>query len=262
VNGAHWLRVTSLAGPALIAGLGAAWRAAWRAAGLAALLAACAMTPPPEPAAAARPASADAQWARRYAALAATGGTMIRLDPQRSSVRIRVFRGGRAPTLGHNHVLAAPEFTGYFFLPAAGPSGAQFDVEFPLDRLALDDPQMRARLGPAFAAELTPGDVANTRAHMLGDDNLQADRYPYIRIHSQGVTGEGERFAARIAVEMHGQSRDLTLPLVVEGLPRQIRASGAFVLRQSDFGVHPYSALGGLIAVQDDVLVEFTLAGG
>ncbi len=225
------------------------------------LVAACTVVAPQAPADATRSGSADSVLSSRYAALGASGGTVLRLDPQRSTVRILVFRGGRAPSLGHNHVLTAPDFSGYFFLPAAGPAGAQFDLEFALDRLALDDPQLRAQLGAPFAAELTPGDIANTRAHMLGDDNLQADRYPYIRIHGLAVTGEGDHFAVSAAVEMHGQSRVLTLPVVVAGLPRQVRASGAFVLRQSDFGVHPYSALGGFIAVQDEILVEFTLVG-
>lgn len=229
------------------------------------VLAACAATPPaPMAPASATVAeqSAEAQWQARYAALAGDGGTVLRLDPQRSSVRIEVFRGGRAARLGHNHVLAAPEFTGFVFLPAAGTAGAQFDLEFRLDRLAIDDPQARARLGPAFAAELTAGDIANTRAHMLGEDNLQAQRYPFVRIHGAHITGEGSRLAADVDIEMHGQRRSISVPLEVEGLPRQVRASGAFVLRQSDFGVHPYSALGGLIAVEDAVIVDFTLVGG
>ena len=225
------------------------------------LVAACAIAPPREPALAAGLQSADAQWSTRYAALAADGGTLLRIDPRRSSIRMLVYRGGRGARLGHNHVLTAPEFIGFFFMPASGPSGAQFDLEFRLDRLSLDDPQQRGRLGPAFAAELTPGDIANTRAHMLGEDNLQADRFPYVRIHSTGVTGEDEHFAVSVEIEMHGQRKSMTLPLAVDGLPRRIRARGEFVLRQSDFGVHPYSALGGLIAVQDDVLVEFTLVG-
>jgi len=235
---------------------------AWALVLLAVMVAACTSVAPPAPAEATRSGSADPAWSSRYAALAATGGTVLRIDPQRSQIRILVFRGGRAPSLGHNHVLTAPEFSGYFFLPANGPAGAQFDLEFALDRLALDDPQLRKQLGAPFSAELTPGDIANTRAHMLGEDNLQAERYPYVRIHGLTVTGEGNHFAVSAAVELHGQSRVMTLPLVVEGLPGQVRASGSFVLRQSDFGVHPYSALGGFIAVQDEVWVEFTLVGG
>lgn len=229
---------------------------------ISAALSACMTAAPPAPAGDAPSGTAYPEWSARYAALAAAGGTVLRLDPQQSSVRIRVFRGGRAASLGHNHVLTAPEFTGFLYLPPAGPAGAQFDLEFALDRLALDDPKVRAESGAAFAAELTPADVANTRAHMLGEDNLQAARFPYVRIHALGITGEGDHFAARVAVTLHGQSRELAIPLVVEGLPAHPRVSGSFALRQSDFGVHPYSALGGFIAVQDDVLVEFTLVGG
>jgi hypothetical protein len=36
---------------------------------------------------------------------------------------------------------------------------------------------------------------------------------------------------------------------------------GALVLQQSDFGVKPLSVLGGLLSVQDAVIVEFKLSG-
>jgi hypothetical protein len=40
-----------------------------------------------------------------------------------------------------------------------------------------------------------------------------------------------------------------------------LRASGEFVLRQSDFGMTPFSVLGGLMAVQDMVGITFDLVG-
>lgn len=206
--------------------------------------------------------SAQSEWSARYAALASGGGAVLRLDPQRSTVRILVFRGGRAARLGHNHVLTAPAFAGYLFLPSTGTEGAQFDLEFRLDSLDIDVPRERAALGAAFAAELTPGDIAGTRAHMLGEENLQAARFPFVRIHGAGITGEGSHFAAQVVVEMHGVQRTMPVPLTVTGLPGKVQAAGALVLRQSDFGIHPYSALGGLIAVQDAVIVDFTLVGG
>jgi hypothetical protein len=225
------------------------------------VLVACRTAPVLVPEAVAPEQSSAAAWGAQYADLAAGGGTLLRLDPHRSTVRIRVYRGGRAPKLGHNHVLAAPVFIGYFFLPPSGAGDARFDLEFAFAALELDDPGIRAKSGPAFAAELTPGDIANTRAHMLGEDSLQAVRYPYVRIHALQIIGEGSAFAARVAVEMHGQRHEQWLPLTVEGLPQRLAVSGSFVLRLSDFGVHPYSALGGLIAIQDAVLVEFSLAG-
>ena len=51
------------------------------------------------------------------------------------------------------------------------------------------------------------------------------------------------------------------VPLTVTGPPQYLQVQGSMVLRQTDFGVRPYSVLGGLLAVQDAVVVDFTLHG-
>ena len=96
---------------------------------------------------------------------------------------------------------------------------------------------------------------------MLGDNNFQAVRFPWVRIHSVQIAGDVPKFAAHIAVELHGQTREMLVPLTVHGLPEKLVVQGALVLRQSDFGVKPLSVLGGLLSVQDAVIVEFKLSG-
>lgn len=209
------------------------------------------------PAQGARPTDLTAE----YAALAAAGGRSFTLDPGKSTVRIYVFRGGRAGRVGHNHVLSAPRFAGFFFLPAAGASNGRFDLEFRLDQLAIDDPASRADLGSAFSSVLSAEDMDATRRHMLGADNMQADQFPLVRVRSLRITGESPKFAAEVRIEMHGQAREIRLPLDVRGLPDHLAVAGSFVLRQSDFGVKPYSVLGGLLAVEDEVVIEFKLSG-
>lgn len=197
----------------------------------------------------------------QYSALAANGGRVLALQPDASQLRIYVFRAGRAAQLGHNHVLTAPTFQGYVYWPAGANAPARLDLVFRLDQLVFDEPAQRAQLGPAFAAVLSDAAIAATRDHMLGPDNMQADRYPEVRIHSQSIHGEAPWFSARVAVTLHGQTRELQVPLHVTGLPQRVQASGSLVLRQSDFGVQPYSVMGGLLAVQDDVVVAFSLVG-
>jgi polyisoprenoid-binding protein YceI len=97
---------------------------------------------------------------------------------------------------------------------------------------------------------------------MLGEENLQSDRFPFVRIHSLETAGDGIKFAAKVEIEMHGQKREIWIPLSVEGLPEKISVTGSFVLRQTDFGARPYTVLNGLIAVQDEVVVDFKLIGG
>ncbi len=197
-----------------------------------------------------------------YSSLANAGGKVISLDPQSSVVRIYAFRGGRAAKLAHNHILTAPTFTGFFYLPPSGASGARFDLEFRLDQLEIDDPVLRSTLGSAFASKLSAADVEGSRKHMLGEENLQADKFPFVRIHSLEISGDGTKFAAKVQVEMHGQKREMWIPLSVEGLPEKISVTGSFVLRQTDFGAQPYTVLNGLISVQDEVVIEFKLVGG
>ncbi len=196
-----------------------------------------------------------------YSKLGAEGGKVFMLDPKDSTVRIYAFRGGRAAKVGHNHVLSAPQFTGYFYLPPGGTSNARFDLAFRLDQLEVDNPEYRKALGPAFASVLSREAIEGTREHMLGADNLQADQFPFVRIHSLQISGESPKFAVQVQVEMHGQKREMWVPLTVEGLPDRLSVAGSFVVRQTDFGAKPYSVLGGMLAVQDEVIIEFKLQG-
>jgi hypothetical protein len=197
-----------------------------------------------------------------YARLAQAGGKTFALNPSTSNIRIFVFSGGSAANLGHAHVLSAPRFTGYFHLPADGARHAQFDLEFALNQLEIDNPHERAALGKSFATPLTADDIARTREHMLGENNLQAEKFPLVRIHSMQISGAAPKFAAKILIELHGVTREMLLPLNVVGLPAHLAVTGSLVLRQSDFGIKPYTVLGGLLAVEDELVIEFQLDGG
>ncbi|MCF8049594.1 MAG: hypothetical protein K9L59_00040 [Desulfobacterales bacterium] len=39
-----------------------------------------------------------------------------------------------------------------------------------------------------------------------------------------------------------------------------LSARRSFVIRQSDFGIEPFSALGGSLYVQDPIMIEFEIA--
>ncbi len=227
----------------------------------AATLISCTTTPATSHTASSAQSSETADLKTTYAALEKSTGKVFTLDPKASSVRIYVFRGGLATKLGHNHVLSAPQFDGFVHMPPGMESNARFDLAFRLDQLEIDNTEYRSGLGKAFSTVLNQAAIDGTREHMLGEDNMQADRYPFVRIHSLQITGESPRLAAKVQVEMHGQKREMWIPLSADVRPDQLTVSGSFVLRQTDFGAQPYSVLGGLLAVQDEVVIDFKLAG-
>jgi len=195
-----------------------------------------------------------------YAALAQPGGRVFRLNPKTSSIQAFAFRAGRAARFGHNHVLSAPAFDGFFYLAPDGAAASRFDLAFRLDQLVFDLPEHRAKLGPAFASTISAEDTASTRNNMLGDNSFQAARFPWLRIQSLQIVGAAPKFAVKLALTLHGETREIWTPLTVIGLPEQLKVQGALVLKQSDFGIKPFSVFGGLLAVHDEVVVEFSLA--
>jgi hypothetical protein len=196
-----------------------------------------------------------------YGALARSGnGTVYTVDAAKSQVLIYVFRGGAAAFAGHNHIVTATGFSGHVFVPNKGLDRAHLDLEFPLDRLEVDDPELRRTTGGAFANTLAADAIAGTREHMLGARGLDAAHYPLLRAHAVAVVGELPKPIVRLAIQLHGQTHELLVPLTAEINGGALTAHGNFALQQSDFGLVPYSVMNGLLAVRDEIAVDFTFA--
>lgn len=165
-------------------------------------------------------------------------------EPGGDGLRILVFRGGTAARLGHNHVLRAADLrVGW---PAAGPV-----LSFRLDALDIDPPALRAGLGPVFASAVDDEARAGTRANLL--KALDAASHPEVVVRTLQQVGEGPRLAVEAEITLHGVTRRQWLVVEVDGR----RARGEAVVRQSDFGVQPFTVMGGLLAVRDELVVQF-----
>ena len=218
-------------------------RVAGAALAVAALLTAC-VSPLPTPPS----SSADAPSLPEPPA----GGQRWRADPAGSQLRLLVFRGGRAAALGHNHVLTAPHWDGWLWLPAPEAlAQGRAALQLRLDALQIDAAAERAALGPAFARQPSAADIAGTRANMLSERGLDALRYPTVNVEVEGLQGEGGHWAAALRITLHGQQRRYWVPVRIEPEGKAWRVRLELALAQSDFGLQPFSVLGGLLAVQD-----------
>lgn len=201
------------------------------------LLSACARPPaPPAPG-----PTAGLDW---YQA-AAAGAAVYAVDPDASLVAVTVRRAGLMARLGHDHVVAVRTLSGH-----VAPDLGRADLSFRLDQMSVDEPQLLAEAG--IARQPSPPAVEGTRHNMLGPV-LEAQRYPQVELHVQGMAG------GRLGVDitLHGVTRRLALPAAVRVDARQVSARGTATLKQTDFGVTPFSVGGGLLSVQDALEVRY-----
>jgi hypothetical protein len=184
----------------------------------------------------------DPGW---YRAGATAGVAIYAVDPRASLVAVTVRRAGLMARLGHDHVVASHTLAGY-----VAPGAGSADVSFRVDQMTVDEPQLLREAGIDKQPSLQA--VEGTRTNMLGPV-LEAQRYPVVTLHAQ-QQADGP---LRVAVTLHGVTRWLALPATVRVDAAQVVASGTTRLKQTDFGITPFSAGGGLLSVQDELEVRY-----
>ena len=212
------------------------------------LAAGCAQVPPAAPPEAARPGAPDLD-ASYYRDAAERGAKVYRVESGDSLVVVRVYRGGRLAKLGHDHVVSSREPRGYI-----DADKGRCDLYVALESLALDDAAQRAAAG--FESTPSESDIAGTRSNML-EKVLEADRFPFVVLRVRSVA----QGVLEAEVSLHGVTRPMRIPAKIDSGGERIDVSGSFALNQSDFGIEPFSVLGGALTVQDRVDLTFAIRG-
>lgn len=180
----------------------------------------------------------------------AQNGPVLRIDAQASLLTITVRRGGALARLGHDHVIASRTLDGW-----VAPERGQAFFQFRLDAMSVDEAVLRAQAG----LETTPSNeaIAGTRHNMLVRV-LDAERYPLVTVQARYGATPGVLDAA---ITLHGVTRQVAVPTTVASAAdgRSLQASGKLLLNQSDFGITPFSVLGGAMAVQDQMELAFDI---
>ena len=182
------------------------------------------------------------------------------VDPEHSEVRFLVYKAGPLAAFGHDHTVDARGFKGDVYL-APRFDASSFSLTLPVAGFAVDDPASRQTEGPDFAKQPSPGAVQGTTSNMLGPATLDAAHYPEVLIQSVQIGGSEDQAEITVRITLHGTARDLKLPLVITRAGDDLIASGSFELKQSEFGITPFSAVGGGLQVADTLKVKFRILG-
>lgn len=218
-------------------------------AGLALSLAGCQTTPTKQ---------ASAAPAGELRSQPTPGSVHYTVDAARSEVEFLVYKAGSLSAFGHNHTVEAREFTGDVYLAHAF-KDSLFSLKLAVQSFEVDRAEARAAAGEDFKTKPTPKDIQGTTEHMLGADGLDAEKYPDVTIQSVSLSGEEAKAEATVRITLHGTARDVKAPLSVSREGDDLTAAGDFELRQTEFGMKPYSALGGALQVADRFKVHFKI---
>ncbi|TFW19229.1 YceI family protein [Duganella callida] len=174
---------------------------------------------------------------------------MLQIDSARSLIAVTVRRGGVLARLGHDHVVAAHAISGTVW-----PARNRADLQFRLDELTVDKADLRKVAG--LDTQPSADAIAGTRHNML-TKVLDAERFPIVSIHAErGADGQ----PLQVAITLHGVTRTLAIPVVLREENGVINVTGTVNLKQTDFGLTPFSVMGGAMAVQDQMALRFDIS--
>ena len=186
------------------------------------------------------------------------GAKVFDVDSQRSVVTIRVYRSGPMAKLGHNHVITSAEESGFAWRGAT-PGDSGFQLRIPVGTLVVDDPAARAAAGPDFAGPVPESAREGTAKNLLRVEVLDAARFPDVTVNAGGLGGTWQAPVAHADVTIRGVTRRVEVPLDLAAAAGTLTARGTLRLRQTDFGMVPFSVGGGAIQVADEIELGFEL---
>ena len=196
------------------------------------------------------------------AALASTSPTTISappatvtyiLDPQKGKFIAHAFAGGLFWFKGHDHYLAAREFSGEVQITPDTVTPASL-------RLAVKANSLE-ETGSVFTAEQKK--IINKE---VLDIVLHPDQYPEIVFQSTSVTSKPAapgQYDVKIVgnLTLHGVTRQETIPVKLSLSSNDLQAVGQFSIERGDYKVKATSAFHGLVRVRDKVRFEFDIVG-
>ncbi len=162
------------------------------------------------------------------------------LGPADASLQIKTYREGRAAKVGHDLIIEVGDWQATLELgEGSSPSSASFTA----DSRSLKILEGLHGLKPL--SDRDRGDIVKTI-------DAKVLRGAPISFAATNVTREGDTLTATGELEIAGGRHDITVALqgAAEG-----RYSGTVVVKQSAFGIKPYSGLMGALKVRDDVEV-------
>lgn len=190
-----------------------------------------------------------------YKAASLAGENVYRISGADSHLAILARREGPMARFGHDHVVVAHPEEGYVLIRPM-PAESRADVRFMVHDLAVDPAGAREHY--KLDTEPSAEDINHTRDNLF-DQVLYPDQWPEIRVSTffKYATAHPESASVMIhaTVTIRGVERDYQFPARLHSHGDALIMDASMTLSQTDFGIEPYSALGGMLRVSDTLKV-------
>jgi polyisoprenoid-binding protein YceI len=176
------------------------------------------------------------------------------VDSKASRVYVKV---GTATRLGHEHGVQGGVKSGKLSLGGG-------ELVFDMASFTADTAEARQRVGLG-KKRVSKNEAKKVTDAMRGPDVLDVDRHPTATYRIASVTPAGKQAAGKPGTyevkgtfTLHGTERPLSFkaelgPADKEG---RLKMTGTFTIRQTDYGIRPYSAAAGLAKVADELEIS------
>lgn len=178
--------------------------------------------------------------------------TSFQIGPENGKIMVRTGRQGLGARAGHDLVLEATRWTGQVRIESGDPPSGEVEVR-------VDPAGLEVREGHGGVKPLTDGDRREIQATLMERIFPSPERrqISFRSVEAAPTGADSLSLAGQLTIGERSRTEDLEVTL--EGVAGSSRARGRIKVRQSDFGIKPYTAFMGALKVADEVEVEFDL---
>jgi polyisoprenoid-binding protein YceI len=169
------------------------------------------------------------------------------LDGSHGELLIHTGVAGRAAQLGHRLTIAMRSWQASAQLDSGEPVSAE---------LTVDVGSLEVVRGEGGLTPLSGPEKVLVRSNALR--SLDARRFPRITFVAKTIEKTDDGYRLTGALTLHGKTLAQTVDVRTDDLDGSWWLSSEATVRQSEFGIKPYSQLLGALKVADDVTVSFT----
>jgi polyisoprenoid-binding protein YceI len=177
------------------------------------------------------------------------------VDVEASRIYIKV---GAATRLGHQHGVEGNLKSGKVTF------GGEGELVFDMASLTADTAEARKRVG-LEKKKVSQNEAKKVTQAMRSADVLNVEKHPTATFRLSAIkpldkqaAGEPGTYQIQGSLSLHGTENKLQFKGKVERADKegQLKATGTFTIKQTDYGMKPYAAAGGLAKVADELEIS------